>query len=374
MKRIKVLDKVFEVSIPEEDIQSVVSGIAARMNHDFKGKDVVFLCVLNGSFMFASDLMKNIKINSKISFIKLASYEGTSTTGAVKKLVGLNEDIKGKTVVVIEDIVDTGITLEKIISELDVHEPADIRVATLVFKPKSYQKKFRIDYIGMEVPNDFILGYGMDYDGYGRNLTNIYTLVEDKSYKYKLNIVLFGPPGAGKGTQASRLIDKYDLLHISTGDILRMEIADETAIGIEARKRIDKGELVPDAMVIEMIRTILNKNPDVKGYIFDGFPRTKVQAEVLDEMLEERGHFIDAMITLDVDHDEIVSRLVNRGKESGRADDQNVAIIENRMDIYNKVTAPVIDFYEDQGKYRPVEGMGSMDAIFDRLCKVIDRV
>ncbi|HOT15540.1 MAG TPA: adenylate kinase [Bacteroidales bacterium] len=188
-----------------------------------------------------------------------------------------------------------------------------------------------------------------------------------------LNIVLFGPPGCGKGTQSEKLIEKYQLVHLSTGDILRAEIANNTKLGIEAKAFMDKGQLVPDQVVIGMIASKIDNNKNAKGFIFDGFPRTTAQAEALDVMLAERNIPVKCMLSLEVDKEELVKRLLNRGLTSGRADDQNPEIIENRIKEYNAKTAPVIQFYEKQGKFRPIKGMGSIDEIFERLCKAIEK-
>ncbi len=187
-----------------------------------------------------------------------------------------------------------------------------------------------------------------------------------------LNIVLFGPPGAGKGTQAVSLIDKYKLVHLSTGDILRGELAAQSPLGVEAKKFMDKGELVPDEVVIGMIEGKLDQNTGAKGFIFDGFPRTKAQAAALDKLLEKKKTAITIMVALDVEKQELVNRLLGRGKVSGRADDQDIQVIENRIAVYNRETAPVIDYYSVLGKYKPVNGMGSVEEIFARLCKAID--
>jgi len=187
-----------------------------------------------------------------------------------------------------------------------------------------------------------------------------------------LNLVLFGPPGAGKGTQSERLIEKYQLVHLSTGDILRAEIAANTALGQEAKKKMDKGEFVPDEVVISMIGSKLELNKQAKGFIFDGFPRTTKQAKALDVLMTEKGLSINIMLALEVERDELVNRLLSRGKISGRADDQSAEVIEKRIAIYNTDTAPVIDYYEAQGKFRSIEGLGSIDQIFDRLCSTID--
>ena len=175
-KRVKVLDKTFELFINSHKIQEVVQNLANQLNHDLQGKDVIFLGILNGSFMFASDLYKQIILPSQISFLKLASYQGTSTSGTVKRLIGINEDLINKTVVVLEDIVDTGITIENIIKQLIGYEPGEIKIATFLLKPDALKVKVNLDYVGMEIPNDFIIGYGLDYNGFGRNLADIYKI------------------------------------------------------------------------------------------------------------------------------------------------------------------------------------------------------
>ena len=188
-----------------------------------------------------------------------------------------------------------------------------------------------------------------------------------------LNIVLFGPPGAGKGTQAEKIIEKYRLIHLSTGDILRAELAAQTVLGQEAKKYMDKGELLPDKVVIDMIGFKIDKHQDTSGFIFDGFPRTTAQAEALDLLLGKKGTPISVMLSLEVEKDELIRRLLGRGKVSGRSDDQNVSVIENRIRVYNNETAPVKGFYEKQGKYQAVDGMGTIEEIFERLCRVVDK-
>jgi adenylate kinase len=189
-----------------------------------------------------------------------------------------------------------------------------------------------------------------------------------------LNIVLFGPPGAGKGTQALNLMEKYKLIHLSTGDILRGELAAKSPLGIEAKKYMDKGELVPDEVVIGMIGLKLDQHADATGFIFDGFPRTKAQAGALDNLLAVKKTAISLMVALDVEKQELIDRLMGRGKVSGRCDDQDIAVIENRIAVYNRDTSPVIDYYHRQGKFQSVNGMGSIEDILARLCKAIDRV
>jgi hypoxanthine phosphoribosyltransferase len=177
MKEIRILDKRFKEFITAEAIQERIKELAIQINNDMAGKDVVFLGILNGAFLFAADLFRLIDLEARISFVKLASYEGTSSSGSIKELIGWNEDIKNKSIVVIEDIVDTGITLERVIDELVIRKASEIRIATLLFKPEAYTKDIHLDYIGFEIPNDFIVGYGLDYNGYGRNLPSVYTLI-----------------------------------------------------------------------------------------------------------------------------------------------------------------------------------------------------
>jgi hypoxanthine phosphoribosyltransferase len=179
MKRIKLWDKEFEISHPFEEIQSAIKKMAAQMRIDLNGKNPLFVCVLNGSFMFAADLMKELEMNDvEISFLKLASYEGTSSTLEIKELIGVNENITGRTVVILEDIVDTGHTIANVMGQITQKGALEVKIATLLFKPDAMQAKIDIDYIGIEIPNDFIVGYGLDYDRRGRNLKDIYTLVK----------------------------------------------------------------------------------------------------------------------------------------------------------------------------------------------------
>ncbi len=186
------------------------------------------------------------------------------------------------------------------------------------------------------------------------------------------NLILFGPPGSGKGTQAENLVEKYSLLHISTGDLFRYEMGNDTELGQLAKSYMAKGELVPDEVTIGMLKNKVNANPDVAGYIFDGFPRTIAQAKALNAFLAEKDEAITALIALDVDDEEIVARLLNRGKTSGRADDNDESIIRNRIEVYNNETSPVFDFYDESDKSFKVEGVGSIEEISGRLFQTID--
>jgi len=186
-----------------------------------------------------------------------------------------------------------------------------------------------------------------------------------------LNIVLFGPPGSGKGTQSEKIIGRYGLTHLSTGDILRAELSAKTELGLKAKSIMEKGELVSDDIIIGMIRNRIRAQKGTSGFIFDGFPRTRVQAEALDELLEEQGMKIDVMLGLEVERKELINRLLKRGQEQRRSDD-NLETIENRINVYENQTAPVMNYYREQGKYRGVNGMGNIDEIFNRLAAIID--
>lgn len=186
------------------------------------------------------------------------------------------------------------------------------------------------------------------------------------------NLILFGPPGSGKGTQSEKLIAKYNLKHLSTGDLLRSEIAGKTPLGLEAKKFMDKGQLVPDEVVIGMISSALDTHPDVVGFLFDGFPRTSKQAEALDNLLELKNISINVMLALDVSEEELVKRLVKRGETSGRPDDSNEQVIRTRIHEYNKKTSAVADHYKKVNKVTLIKGEGSIDNIFKSLTKEID--
>ncbi len=188
-----------------------------------------------------------------------------------------------------------------------------------------------------------------------------------------LNIVLFGPPGAGKGTQSERLIERYGLVHLSTGDIFRANIKGETELGVLAKSYMDQGKLVPDEVTINMLRSEVLKHENPKGFIFDGFPRTNAQAQALDVLLDGLNAPITLMLALEVEESELKIRLMKRAESSGRADDADPAIIENRIRVYNNETAPVKEFYMEQNKFKSIDGIGSIDEITQRIFEAIDR-
>jgi len=188
-----------------------------------------------------------------------------------------------------------------------------------------------------------------------------------------LNLILFGAPGAGKGTQSEKMIEKYNLIHLSTGDILRAEIVAQTKLGLEAKKLMDKGDLVPDAVVIGMIENKIDANKNVNGFIFDGFPRTTAQAEALDIMLNNKNTEITKMLAVDVESDELRTRLQKRADEQNRPDDKDINVINNRINVYQEKTAIVASYYEKQNKFVAINGMGTIEDIFDRITNEIDK-
>ena len=187
------------------------------------------------------------------------------------------------------------------------------------------------------------------------------------------NLILFGPPGSGKGTQSEKLVDRYRLIHLSTGNLLRQEISDRTPLGLEAKSFIDKGQLVPDEVVIGMVDSYFDHYKSSKGFLFDGFPRTVAQAKALDKLLELKKTAIAAVLALEVGEEELVKRLLNRGKTSGRTDDTDEKVIRKRFSVYIKETAPVAEHYKKTKKFQSVSGEGTVDEIFDRVCETIDK-
>lgn len=370
MKITKLHDLYFKEFISANEISSIIASLAKQVKNDLPKDEVpVFIGILNGCFVFTADFLRQYKGDCEISFVKLSSYEGTSSTENVKSLIGLNEDLTGRTVIILEDIIDTGTTLQEIYEIFATKNLKELKIVTLFYKPDVYRKELHIDYIGKGIEDKFIVGYGLDYKGYGRNLPAIYQLTTQPKMK---NIVLFGPPGAGKGTQAEILKEKYNLVHISTGDVFRFNIKNQTELGLLAKTYIDAGDLVPDEVTINMLKEEVNKNADVAGFIFDGFPRTESQAEALDAFLAEKGERINGMVALEVPEDLLVDRILERGKTSGRSDDMDESKIRNRFNEYNTKTAVLKDFYQAQGNYYGINGVGSIEEITQRLSDVFD--
>ena len=371
MELIKINDKTFEPYVSAEELNQIAERMASEVYQDLQESRPIFIAVLNGSFMFAADFLRHYKGECEISFVKMASYKGTQSTGKVHQLIGLSTPVEGRDVVILEDIIDTGNTLEEIYRLFENQKVKSFRIATLFFKPDAYKKDLKIDYVGKPIPNRFIVGYGLDFDEIARNLPQVYQLNTSLTMT---NLVLFGKPGAGKGTQAAFLKDKYNLVHISTGDIFRYNIKNETKLGTLAQSYMDKGDLVPDEVTIQMLQEEVEKNPNAEGFIFDGFPRTIAQAEALDAFLSSKGMRIHGTLALEADDEVLIKRLVERGKVSGRTDDQDEEKIRNRFTEYNEKTAPLIAFYQAQGKYHPINGIGTIEEITTRLSETIDKI
>jgi adenylate kinase len=370
MERILLKDKYFVPYIPYERLEKAIDAVAERINHDFKNFDGVpiVLCVLNGSILFTGELMKRLNFRCEFSSVRLSSYEGTLSTGITRKVLGLTSSIKGRTIIVVEDIVDTGKTITDLYALLLDAGAADVKICTMLLKPEVYKKDLKLDYVAMEIENRFIVGFGLDYDQLGRNSKDIYILDKEEPMKHYL---IFGPPGAGKGTQAALLVDRFGLRHVSTGDLLRREIAAGTELGQKAKTLIDKGELVPDEVVEGMIASELDAHPDVKGFIFDGFPRTTAQAEHLDALLAERGQKIDTVLSLAIPDETVFERIRHRAEIENRVDDTKPEIIRNRINTYHAKTEPVISYYKGKGVYKEVDGLGTIDEVFENLCALM---
>lgn len=370
MSTIRLHDLYFKPFISEAKVKSIVKNLADQVKADLpKGEIPLFVGILNGCFLFAADFIREFEGDCEVSFVKLASYQGTESTEKVSHLVGINEDLTGRTVIILEDIIDTGTTLQEIYNIFRNKNIKQLKIATLFFKPDVFRKELPIDYIGKSIEDKFIVGYGLDYNGLGRNYPAIYQLTTKPKMK---NIVLFGPPGAGKGTQATLLKEKYNLIHISTGDVFRFNIKNKTELGLLAKTFMDKGDLVPDEVTIDMLKAEVNKNENANGFIFDGFPRTHSQAEALDKFLAEKKSKINGMVALEVPEDLLVERLLERGKTSGRSDDTDEEKIRNRFNEYNTKTAVLKDYYQAQGNYYGVNGVGSIEDITKNLAEVFD--
>ncbi|MDC6387248.1 adenylate kinase [Maribacter sp. PR1] len=367
---IQLHDKLFKPFLSEKEILDAIERMAKEIAVEYEDQTPIFVGVLNGAFMFVSDFLKAYPHACEVSFVKLSSYQGLTSTGIVETLLDVPDNIEGRSIIILEDIIDTGRTLQKLVHLFGNTKVKEFKIASLFYKAEVYNGEYPIDYVGLEIPNKFIVGYGLDYKELGRNLREVYQL----NQKHMINLVLFGKPGAGKGTQAQFLKEKYNLKHISTGDVFRYNIKNGTALGTLAKSYIDKGDLVPDEVTIKMLEEEVDKNPEADGFIFDGFPRTVAQAEALDNFLESKDMKVDATIALEANDEVLIERLLERGKVSGRSDDQDVEKIRNRFDEYNLKTAPLKEYYEEQNKFHSVNGIGTIDEITLRLTKVIENL
>ena len=346
--KIVLHDKTFRPYIGHDRIMAAIDAVAAKVNADFAGcEDVpIVLCVLNGAIPFTGELLQRLDFNCELVSIKMSSYQGTRSTGTVLTMMGLTADVKGRRIIICEDIVDTGNTIVALKEMLLDKGAADVKICTMLFKSGVYAEPDKVDHIGMDIPNAFIVGFGLDYNELGRNTRDIYVIDENMKY-----YILFGPPGAGKGTHAGAIAEKYNLKHISTGELLRAEIAAGTQLGKEAKSLIDAGELVPDSVVEGMIESAFDNVKGVNGFLLDGFPRNLSQAQDLDKILERRGSGVTAVVSLMISDDMIRQRIANRAAIEGRADDASEATITNRIRTYHAQTEPLIEYYKKAGKY-----------------------
>ena len=385
-EKIILFDKTFKPFIPYSKIEKAIDAVAARINKDYAGcTDIpILLCVLNGSVMFTAELMKRLTFRCELVSMKLTSYEGTNSSGKVRQVMGLTSSVKNRRVIVVEDIVDTGATVVDLVDILRGEGASDVKICTMLLKPQVYNKNITLDYVGMEIPNDFIVGFGLDYDQLGRNLKDIYvldtdgdgtpdTLKEIKNEGKMKYYILFGPPGAGKGTQATSIAEKFNLCHISTGDLLRKEIAAGTELGLKAKSLIDAGSLVPDEVVEGMIENQFNSVKGVDGFLLDGFPRTIAQAEALDAILEKRGESVTALVALMIPDETVFERIKHRASIEGRADDASDEVIANRIKTYHEKTEPLINFYKGARKYHEVQGLGGIEDVRGRLFELLEK-
>ena len=373
-RKIKLHDKYFKPFISNAEMEEAIDRLAERVNADFRDSDDVpiFLCVLNGAIMFTAAMMKRLNFKAELVSIKLSSYQGTASTGTVLIPIGLTAPVDGRRVIIFEDIVDTGNTIVALKEMLLSKGAREVRICTMLLKPEVYKKDEKLDYVGKDIPNAFIVGYGLDYDELGRNLPDIYVLDEQKDNNMKYYI-LFGPPGAGKGTQATAMVEKYNLHHISTGALLRKEIAAGTELGLKAKSLIEAGALVPDEVVEGMIESEFKTVTGVDGFLLDGFPRTIAQAEALDAILDRNGEKVTSIVSIMIPDEMIIERISHRAAIEGRADDADVSIIKNRIDTYHNQTEPLIDYYKKAGTYNEIDGVGTIDEVRDRIFGLVDK-
>lgn len=353
-EKITLHGKVFKPYITHEKIMAAVEDVAAKVNKDFAGcEDVpIVLCVLNGAIPFTAALLVRLKFQCELVSIKMSSYQGTKSTGTVLNVMGLTADVKGRRIILCEDIVDTGNTIVALKELLLSKGAADVKICTMLLKPAVYNKSEKINYVGMEIPNAFIVGFGLDYDEIGRNYEDIY-VIDENNMKY---YILFGPPGAGKGTHAGAIAEKYNYKHISTGELLRAEIAAGTELGKKAKDLIAAGSLVPDEVVEGMIESAFDKIKGYDGFLLDGFPRNINQAKDLDKILEKRGTSVTALVSIMISDETVRARIAHRAAIEGRADDASEETITNRIATYHAQTEPLIEYYKAQGKYYECNG------------------
>ncbi|MBO7488057.1 MAG: adenylate kinase [Bacteroidales bacterium] len=372
-RRIKLHDKYFVPYISQDVLMKAVDDVAAKVNADYKdsGKIPVVICVLNGSIVFAGLLLTRLEFPCELAAIRVTSYEGTRSTGNIKDVLGLTTDVDGRDVILIEDIVDTGNTIIKLCEHLAFRGAKVVKICTMFTKPEVYHYDRKLDYVGMEIQNKFVVGFGLDYDQLGRNIPDLYILDENLSENDMKYYILFGPPGAGKGTQAKLLVDKFGFHHVSTGDLLRKEMAAGTPLGLKAKSLIEQGALVPDLVVIGMIKSEIENNPNVPGFLFDGFPRTTDQAAALDEMLKGLDQSVTSVLSISISDEMVKERIRHRAMMENRPDDTKDEVIANRIRTYHEKTEPVIDFYKAQGKYREINGVGTIEEIFDKVCEIM---
>ena len=372
-KRIKLHDKYFIPYIPQEALMKAIDDVAEKVNADYRdsGKVPVVICVLNGSIVFAGYLLTRLDFPCELAAIRVTSYEGTRSTGNIKDVLGLTTDVDGRDVILIEDIVDTGNTIIKLCEHLAFRGAKVVKICTMFTKPDVYHYDRKLDYVGMEIKNKFVVGFGLDYDQLGRNLPEVYILDENQSDNNMKYYILFGPPGAGKGTQAKLLVDKFGFHHVSTGDLLRKEMAAGTPLGLKAKSLIEQGALIRDQVVTGMNESEIENNPSVPGFLFDGFPRTTEQAAALDEMLKGFDQSVTSVLSISISDEMVKERIRHRAMQENRPDDTKDEVIANRIKTYHEKTEPVIDFYKAQGKYCEINGVGTIEEIFEKVCKLI---
>ena len=376
MGKITLHDKTFKPFISYSEIEKAIGQVADKLNKDFENSDdiPILLCTLNGAIMFTSELMKRLNFISELVTIKLSSYSGTESTGQVSQVIGLTTDVKDRRVIVVEDIVDTGTTIVALKQFLQAQGAREIRICTLLLKPDSYHGNVKLDYVAMEIPNDFIVGFGLDYDNLGRSFKDIYVLDSDSIQKKHMKyFILFGPPGAGKGTQASAMVENFHLCHLSTGDLLRKEMAAGSELGLKAKALINAGELVPDEIVEGMIENQFNTVTGVDGFLLDGFPRTIAQAEALNGILAKKGEEVTSVVSLMIPDEMIKERISHRAAIEGRADDANEEVIANRIRTYHDKTEPLIAFYKGAGKYNEIDGTGTIEEVRGRIADLMSK-